>query len=230
MLELFPEGFEEVDRPDGVELAAYTDAAGEERVWAFFGGARASDVAGGWEDRWRAFHRPVRVGRLWVGPPWEQPDADALVVAIDPGRAFGTGSHPTTRLSLEALLELEAGALLDVGCGSGVLAIAAALLGYHPVVAVDIEEPSVAATRANATANGVAIDVRLVGATERLPPVDVVVANISLDAVEALPPRVDCDTLVTSGYLASKRPRLDAFEPVSRRTLEGWACDVHRRP
>ena len=61
MLELFPDGFEEVDRPEGVELAAYTDAAGEERVWAFFGGARAADVDGGWEDKWRAFHRPARV-------------------------------------------------------------------------------------------------------------------------------------------------------------------------
>ena len=71
MLELFPEGFEEVDRPQGVELAAYTDAAGEERLWAFFGGARAADVEGGWEDKWRAFHRPVArrpaVGRPAVG-------------------------------------------------------------------------------------------------------------------------------------------------------------------
>ena len=146
MIEIFPEGFEEIDRKGGIELAAYTDAAGEERMWAFFGGGRAADVEAGWENRWRAFHQPVRVGRLWVGPPWEPPVSDALVVVIDPGRAFGTGSHQTTQLCLAALQELEPSSLLDVGCGSGVLSVAAALLGFAPVVGVDIEAPSVEAT------------------------------------------------------------------------------------
>jgi ribosomal protein L11 methyltransferase len=228
MLELFPAGFEEVDRPGGVELVAYTDAAGEERVWAFFGGVRAADVEGGWEDKWRAFHRPVRVGRLWVGPPWEAPEAGALAVVIDPGRAFGTGSHPTTQLCLAALQELEPTALLDVGCGSGVLAVAGALLGFRPVTAVDVEAPSVEATWANAAVNGVEIDVRLVAADDRLPRADLVVANISLESVQELAPRVDCATLVTSGYFASSTPVLPGFEHVARRTLEGWACDVSR--
>ena len=228
MLELFPGGFEEVDRPEGVELAAYTDAAGEERMWAFFGGARAADVEGGWEDKWRAFHRPIRVGRLWVGPPWEQPDADALTVVIDPGRAFGTGSHPTTQLCLAALQELEPTSLLDVGSGSGVLAVSAALLGFDHVTAVDVEVASVEATRANAGVNGVRLDVRLVSARERLPPADVVVANISLESVEGLAPRISCATLVTSGYLASDQPVLPGFEHVARSTLDGWACDLSR--
>ena len=228
MLELFPTGFEEVDRPYGVELAAYTDSAGEERMWAFFGGVRAADVDGGWEDKWRAFHRPVRVGRLWVGPPWEQRDDDALAVVIDPGRAFGTGSHATTQLCLAALQELEPRSLLDVGCGSGVLAVAAALLGFSPVVAVDVEEPSVDATRANAVVNGVVLEVRLVGPEELLPPAEVVLANISLESVGSLAARIDCKTLVTSGYLASETPVLPGFEHVARRTLEGWACDVSR--
>ncbi len=229
MLELFPEGFEEVDRPEGVELAAYTDAGGEERMWAFFGGARAADVDGGWEDKWRAFHQPARIGSLWVGPPWETPDEDALAVEIDPGRAFGTGSHATTRLCLEALQELDRGSLLDVGSGSGVLAIAAALLGYEPVLAVDVEQPSVIATRENAYANGVVVDTRLVGAADTLPPADVVIANISLESVQALPPRIECETLVTSGYLASEHPVLDGFTHARRHTLDGWACDVHLR-
>jgi len=228
MIEIFPEGFEEVDRLGGIELAAYTDSAGEERMWAFFGGGRAADVESGWEDRWRAFHRPVRVGGLWVGPPWEPPADDALVVVIDPGRAFGTGSHQTTQLCLAALQELEPGALLDVGCGSGVLSVAAALLGFEPVTSVDVEEPSIDATRANAAVNGVSLDVRLVSPETRLPRADVVVANISLDSVEALPPRIECTTLITSGYIASEAPSLPGFEHVARRTLDGWACDVSR--
>jgi len=228
MIEIFPEGFEEVDRLGGIELAAYTDSAGEERMWAFFGGGRAADVESGWEDRWRAFHRPVRVGGLWVGPPWEPPADDALVVVIDPGRAFGTGSHQTTQLCLAALQELEPAALLDVGCGSGVLSVAAALLGFEPVTSVDVEEPSIDATRANAAVNGVSLDVRLVSPDTRLPRADVVVANISLDSVEALPPRIECTTLITSGYIASEAPSLPGFEHVARRTLDGWACDVSR--
>jgi ribosomal protein L11 methyltransferase len=228
MIELFPDGFEEVDRPQGVELAAYTDAAGEERMWAFFGGARAADVEGGWEDKWRAFHRPVRVGRLWIGPPWEEAPADRLAVVIDPGRAFGTGSHPTTRLCLEVLQEIRPDSLLDVGCGSGVLTIAAALLGYAPVIGVDVEAPSIEATLANAQVNRVGVDARLVLADERLPSAAVVVANISLDSVAALPPRIDAATLVTSGYFASEQPVLAGYTHVSRRSLDGWACDVYR--
>jgi ribosomal protein L11 methyltransferase len=231
MLELFPEGFEEVDRPDGTELAAYTDAAGEERLWAFFAGARGADVEGGWEDRWRAFHRPVRVGRLWVGPPWEAPPDDALTVVVDPGRAFGTGSHPTTQLCLQAMQQLDPSSLLDVGCGSGVLTIAAALLGFGPVLGVDVEGPSIEATNDNALANGVGatVEARLVRADERLPAVDTTVANISLEAVEALPPRIDTRTLVTSGYLASEQPILHGFRHVDRRVLDGWASDLYRR-
>jgi ribosomal protein L11 methyltransferase len=229
MLELFPGGFEESDRANGVELAAYTDAAGEERMWAFFGNGRASDVEAGWEDRWRAFHRPIRIGRLWVGPPWEEPDADKLAVVIDPGRAFGTGSHQTTRLCIETLQELEPQALLDVGCGSGVLSIAAALLGFAPVVGVDIEPPSIEATLENAAANGVEVDARLVAPDDPLPPSPLTVANISLDSVQALPSRIDTETLVTSGYFAGEEPVLDGFVHVARRSLDGWACDVYRR-
>jgi ribosomal protein L11 methyltransferase len=229
MIELFPQGFEEVDRPQGVELAAYTDAAGEERLWHFFGTARGADVEGGWDDKWRAFHHGTTVGRLWVGPPWETPEPGRLAVVIDPGRAFGTGSHPTTMLCLEVVQELEPTSLLDVGCGSGVLAIAAALLGFAPVVAVDVESPSVEATLENARANGVAVDARLVGPSERLPPADVAVANISLESVNALPPRLDATQLVTSGYFEAERPSLPTYAHVGRRTRDGWACDVYRR-
>ena len=149
MLELFPEGFEELGGAGGaLELAAYTNAAGEERIWQAFGGAAATDVEADWQDRWRQFHKPVRVGSLWIGPPWEAPDGGAIAVVIDPGRAFGTGGHPTTQLCLQLLEDEDRGSVLDVGCGSGVLSIAAAKLGFDPVTAVDFDPQAVEATRA----------------------------------------------------------------------------------
>jgi ribosomal protein L11 methyltransferase len=231
MLELFPEGFEEIDRPGEVELVAYTDPSGEERLWHAFGGtALAQDVEGGWEERWRDFHRPVRVGPLWIGQPWEEAPDDAIAVVIDPGRAFGTGAHATTRLSLELLLELERGSLLDVGCGSGVLAIAATKVGFAPVIAIDEDEQALAATRANAEANEVVLEVVRGDAIRAdLPSTDVAVANITRGAVEAVASRVRAPTFVSSGYLAGEDVRLPGFERVERVTADGWAADLHRR-
>ncbi|HKP19863.1 MAG TPA: 50S ribosomal protein L11 methyltransferase [Gaiellaceae bacterium] len=230
MVELFPDGFEEAELRDGVELAAYTDAAGEERLWAAFGGARASEVEEGWEDRWRAFHRPVRVGPLWVGPPWEEPEAGAVAVVIDPGRAFGTGSHGTTRLCLEFLLDLPPGSLLDVGCGSGVLSIAAAKLGFAPVHAVDLDAQAIEATQRNAAANGVRVEVVVADAcADALPATETAVVNIALDAVRPIGERLDCSRLITSGYLASEAPRLRGYRHEGRRETEGWAADLHTR-
>ncbi len=107
-----------------------------------------TEVRDDWEERWRHWHRPLDVGPLRVRPPWEPARDGALDVVIDPGQAFGTGAHPSTRLTLELLLEVPAeGALADWGCGSGVLAIAAARLGFAPVLACDDEEAAVAADR-----------------------------------------------------------------------------------
>src|SRR6266545_4533666 len=139
MIELFPEGFEEVDHADGIELVAYTDAGGEERLWHTFGGVRKTEIAGDWRDRWKEFHRPVRVGPLWIGPSWHEPPADAATIVIDPGRAFGTGAHPTTRLCVELLLELEPSSVVDLGCGSGILAIVAAKLGFANITRPALE-------------------------------------------------------------------------------------------
>jgi len=230
MLALFPEGFEEVAGTSVLELAAYTDADGATRLWRAFGEVSSTDVPEDWAARWRRFHRPSRIGPLWLGPPWETPPADATAVVIDPGQAFGTGAHETTRLSLALLLELEGGSLLDVGCGSGVLAIAGVRLGFAPVHAIDHDPPAVEATRRNAAANGVSVDVRLDDAdTAILPITDVVVANVSRGAVERVGPRLGAPTLITSGYLASERPQLPHYRPVDRRTEGGWAADLWRR-
>ena len=228
MLELFPQGFEEMEHPDGLELIAYTDDAGEERLWAAFGEVRGAEVPADWEERWRAFHRPVRVGKLWIGPPWETAPEGVEAIVVDPGRAFGTGAHPTTRLTLELLQTLEPGSLLDVGCGSGVLAIAAALLGYGPVVGIDNDPAAIEATLENAAVNGVTVEARVTDATAAaLPAADVTVANISLDGVNALRP--DSAFVVTSGYLVSDEPTLPGYEHVRRHQSAGWAADLHRR-
>ncbi len=197
---------------------------------AAFPSARISEVETGWEERWRDFHRPARVGPLWIGPPWENVPAEALAVVIDPGRAFGTGAHATTRLCLELLLEVPHGSVLDVGCGSGVLAIAAARLGFGPVVAVDVDEAAIDAARTNATTNGVAIDVHRLDALEGgLPVADIVLANLTLESVEALAPLVDATNLVTSGYLDRDLPQLEGWTRVARRESDGWAGELFTR-
>jgi ribosomal protein L11 methyltransferase len=229
MIELFPEGFEEVELPGAVELAAYADGVREAQLRLVFVEARSEPVETGWEGRWREFHRPVRIGPLWVGPPWLEPPADAVAVVVDPGRAFGTGAHPTTRLCLGYLLALPPGGLLDVGCGSGVLAIAAAKLGFDPVAAIDIDPAAVDATRANAEANGVRVHAELADGRFRFLEADTVVANISLEAIDALAGQLVCEHLVTSGYLEVEKPQIPGYRQVERRRAEGWAADLHQR-
>jgi ribosomal protein L11 methyltransferase len=181
LLELAPSGVEEVDVDTATveyavygspgelpELPALQAAAGDALVEV-----RTAEVADDWADRWREFHKPLVLGeRLAVRPPWEPEQGTALDLVIDPGQAFGTGAHATTRLCLELLLDLplaragEAGGTqspspaaapgaVDLGCGSGVLAIAAAMLGHGPVLALDYDQLAVDATIENAAVNGV---------------------------------------------------------------------------
>jgi ribosomal protein L11 methyltransferase len=230
MLDLFPKGFLEKRRGDSVELAAFTDAAGADRLRDRFGRVETEPVASGWEDEWKRFHRPVRVGSLWIGPPWESAPAGIEAVVIDPGRAFGTGAHPTTRLCVELLLELDRASLVDVGCGSGVLAIAASKLGFAPVVAIDADEAAVEAARGNAAANGAEIDVRLLDATTgELPAAEIALANIDLPTLGRLSPPAAWAALVTSGYYEAEHLAFPGFAHMARKSDVGWAADLFRR-
>jgi ribosomal protein L11 methyltransferase len=216
LLELAPSGVEQVDGPGWVEYAVY-GAPGElpelPEGLAEVAGVRV-DVSGrevpdDWAERWKRFHVPVLVGgKIWVRPPWEEPAIRPGVIdlAIDPGRAFGTGAHTTTRLCLELLLEVESrGSFADLGCGSGVLAIAAARLGFGPVVAVDSDRGAVEATVANARDNGVVLErVERWNLREQPPPAaEVTAANLmgplllSLARLAPEPPRI----LIASGML-----------------------------
>jgi ribosomal protein L11 methyltransferase len=149
---------------------------------------------------------------------------------IDPGRAFGTGGHPTTRLCLELLAELEPGSLVDAGCGSGVLAVAAAKLGFSPVIALDHEAAAVEATERNAAANAVELEARLVDAlTEDIPAAEILVANVSAAFAGKLRPAAVTRAVLASGYLEVDLPALAGFRPRDRRVAEGWAADLYRR-
>jgi ribosomal protein L11 methyltransferase len=211
-LHIFPEGVEELD-------GAYAVYADEPPLG--FDLVEAGEVPEGWEDAWRDFHHGVRVGRLWVGPPWEEPPAGTILVVIDPGRAFGTGAHPTTRLCLELLQEVEPTSLLDVGCGSGVLSIAAAKLGFAPVTAVDLDDTALEVTAENAAANGVVLDL-----AEALAPAVTAVMNIALDVVERMLPELPVGRAITSGYLDRDEPQVAGWQRVERRVRDGWAADL----
>ena len=172
LAELAPNGMEERDVDAGIVEFAIYGAPGElpplPDLRAAAGSAlvdvSTTELADDWDVRWRTWHPAVVVEaggrRVRVRPPWEEPHPGAIDVAIEPAQAFGTGSHESTRLSLALLLELQPdGPLADWGCGSGVLAIAAAKLGFAPVLACDVEPVSVAATRDGARDNGVRVEV-----------------------------------------------------------------------
>jgi ribosomal protein L11 methyltransferase len=198
-------------------------------VRSAFPDVSAERVEPGWEDRWKEFHRPVSAGGLWIGPPWIEPPAGKPAVVVDPGRAFGTGAHPTTRACIELLARIDRGSLLDAGCGSGVVSVAAARLGFAPVVAVDVDEVAVEIARETADANGVEMSaLRADVLVDELPRADVLIANIELAIVERLLERVACPVAVTSGYLQSETPTARGWTRTDRVELDGWAADALR--
>jgi ribosomal protein L11 methyltransferase len=197
---LAPNGVEEESGPGYVEYAIY-GGEGElpelGEIEATLGGGRVevstTEIPDDWADRWRDFHKPLLVGeRIWLRPSWERPREGAIDLVVDPGRAFGTGAHPTTRLCLELLLELAAGGaaagpLTDLGTGSGVLAIAAAKLGWGPVAGYDHEQAALEAATANAEANGVQLQLERVNLRESLPDLaPTVVANLTAPILTAV--------------------------------------------
>jgi ribosomal protein L11 methyltransferase len=230
LLTLVPAGFEEIDAGSSLELAAYVDETAAAQLLAAFPNARTTVVETGWEEQWRRFHRPVVAGGVWLGPPWESPPPQTPAVVIDPGRAFGTGAHPTTRLCIEHLAQLPRGSLVDLGCGSGVVALAAAKLGFGPVVAVDEDTVAIACTRENASRNGVELVTICADAAARtLPSASVAVVNILLPVVERVLVGLRADVVVTSGYVTADAPRASGWHSLRRLELDGWAADTLAR-
>jgi ribosomal protein L11 methyltransferase len=221
-----------------------------------------TELGDDWAERWREFHKPAQIGHLHVRPPWTQPAAEGIDIVIDPGQAFGTGAHPTTRLSLELLLEVAAGGeaaelapggeaaelapgepaeatpLVDLGCGSGVLAIAAAKLGFAPITALDHDPAAVEATLENSRVNGVTLErvERYDLRTRPAPVAPVMTANLMrpllLRVAELLPEQPE--TLIVSGLLEGEEEVVaTAFAPMRerrRRRLQGWSALLLTRP
>jgi len=271
LLEFAPGGLEEVEVDAGtVEYALY-GPPGElptlPQLQVAAGGGlvevRGEEVAADWQQRWRAFHRPQAVaiepgaaslcGRegqplrgFWIKPPWADPTPDPALaeLVVDPGMAFGTGAHPTTKLALELLLAQAAGRahgpLYDLGCGSGVVAIAGWLLGYGPVVGLDNDPRALEATAANAALAGAQVEARLVDlARDRLPPLGgeaTVVANLLRPLLVLLAQRLaePPAALVISGLLRGEgRGCVAAFqrrglELVELREQGGWEAALLR--
>jgi ribosomal protein L11 methyltransferase len=187
---------------------------------------------------------PIHVGKnIWVVPSWhEAPDPDALILELDPGLAFGTGSHPTTRLCME-WLEAHAPAklsVLDYGCGSGILAMVAKKLGASEVVGVDIDPQAVESARDNAERNRCEIDYFLPEAfEERSHPYDVVVANILSGPLKLMAPMLSKlvapgGSLILSGVLARQADEVAAayarhIELTVWAERDGWVALSGRR-
>jgi ribosomal protein L11 methyltransferase len=258
LVELVPGGVEE-DRGAGwVEYAIYGPpgelpslpdleaAAGEGLVEI-----ETTEIPDDWADRWRDFHEPVQIGeRLVVRPSWEEgvEGSAGIEVVVDPGQAFGTGAHATTAMCLELLLDLEdgsaKGSLADLGTGSGVLAIAAAKLGWGPIHAYDHEPAAVEAARANAALNGVRIAVERLNLRDGLPAVaehGTWVANLTSPLLVEIAAGLGDDgggrpaVLVASGLLGTERERVEGafaaagYEVVRQLVRGDWAALLMRR-
>jgi ribosomal protein L11 methyltransferase len=252
LVELVPGGVEEDRGETYVEYAIYGPPGELPAMPAIEAAAgdglveiTSTEIPDDWADRWRDFHEPVRVGPICVRPTWKDPDrAVDIDVAIDPGQAFGTGAHATTKLCLGYLLELREGGeatgpLTDLGTGSGVLAIAAAKLGFGPVTGYDHERPAIEAALANAQANGVGMEAHRMNLREELPQLaPVVVANLTSPLLLGIADRLDAPprTLVLSGLLASEAEAVSSafakrgLREASRNGEGDWAALLMRDP
>ena len=204
-----------------------------------------------WVLAQREWLRPTVVGRLGIHPPWLDPVGE-VPVSIDPGPTFGHGAHPTTALVLAEVDRLAGPGqhVLDVGCGSGVLSIAAALLGASPVVGIDVEDDAVAWTRANAAANGIEVSASTTPIRNLSPSngpssseprtFDLVVANVLPVVHHAIASDVvariaEVGTLVVSGIpdehadRVSDRYRAEGLSEVRSTTADGWSAITFRR-
>jgi ribosomal protein L11 methyltransferase len=224
MRALFPGGIEETrDARGRLEVAAY--AAPPLTLPADLGPWRIEPVEDMRARVWREDHHGVLIsGRIWVGPPSERPRGQ-LAVVIEQGHAFGSGAHATTTGCLELLCDLpDTGSVLDLGCGSGVLAIAAARLGHTPVYACDVDPLAVSAARENVRSNGVTVDVfEADAASGDLPTAELWLANLAKGPLTDVLARSDAPgRAILSGLFADDLPRMPGWRIEREVERAGW--------
>jgi ribosomal protein L11 methyltransferase len=224
------DGCEVATHGDEVEFAVYEDIP-DQRLHDLFSGVVSvtrTPVSRGWKRAWHDHLEPVTVGELTIRPPW----LPGPGLAVDPGNTFGLASHPTTQLCLELLQCLPRTPLVDWGCGCGVLAAAAARLGYAPVSAIECDPDAVATARANG------VDARVGDVTVDPPMAPTVVANLTaplLAAAARAAARRGPATIVASGVLvaqadaAARAWRPAGFLERTRRERDGWVALVLER-
>jgi ribosomal protein L11 methyltransferase len=226
--DLLSRGFEEVADGEHVEFVVYGKDVPDVSFPELVSLSRTL-IADGWETAWHEHLAPVTVGAVTVRPPW----LPGPGLVVDPGETFGLAGHPTTKLCLALLQELPRTPLADWGCGCGVLAVAAASLGFDPVVAIEVDEAAVATARDNG------VDARVGDVTDDPPWARTVVANLTAALIAdmaGIPAPAGPATLVVSGLLDAHADVPSAtFGPLGfvereRRHLDGWAALVLERP
>ena len=224
LLDAFPGGLQEIARGSTIAFAGFLGVDEPGPVLPAWLIAVPEAVPDGWRDAWRRFHKPTQIGELWVRPPWLDEPADAII--LEPGHAFGTGAHGTTRGAGELLLDEPPGRLLDLGCGSGLLSIIGAYRGHAPILAMDIDPNAIDSTRENAVVNGCAdrIEVVLADAIAApLPESDLVVANIERKLIELLLQRDGLpDRIIVSGLRIEDDLDHAGWELQREIVLDGW--------
>lgn len=203
-----------------------------------------------WENNWKQYYQPIEVGeKLVIVPEWlSVPDSGRVELRLDPGLIFGTGAHATTRMCLEAIQQYPGHEVLDLGCGSGILGIAALLLGADHAVGVDIDEKAPAVVMENGALNGIGADTLTVYAGDILGDTkmrkkiavkkyDLVLANIVADVIIAMSPSVpewlaDGGTFITSGIIDGRQDEVEAalnragFKAIEHKNIDNWHCFV----
>jgi ribosomal protein L11 methyltransferase len=242
-------GTPELPAGRGRAIAHFSDRdAALESARAFGAGTPLEIPEQDWSVAWRRHHRTMRAGpRSWVHPPWEPPPAEGVAVTIDPGMAFGTGSHATTALCLERcdelLLRFPGASVLDVGTGSGVIALLAKKLGAGRVVGTEEDPKALEAARQGAALNGIADVEWVLSADPATVPGEfgIVIANILLNTLQELAPAIGSKVaiggrLVLSGLLAAQGDEAEraysalGLVPGARGDREGWVRVELSRP